>query len=359
MEREQFKNYFWNMEAQKYYEPDLNLPKAQDMINNKDNGYVGGQKWDGEWNMAIILDDGKVLMRGRNITTTGDYKDRADMVPHIVSELVKNYPEGTVLLGELCFNDPTKTSKDVGTIMRCLPAKAIERQKTTPLYFKIFDRLAWMWEDITKQSYEIRATFMQANGNSKYVAPVKFIKTDFLSAADEIWAVGGEGLVIIKKDEPYRPGERKAWTSLKLKKQLGEIKVQVIDTLAPTKEFTGDTPLDSWKYWIIESLVPFGNPFSGDWQLYKKLDHYEAIKTIGFKTIAVTKPYWHGWIGALRVEYAGKIIDVASGLTDAMREYFASEEAIQKIRKGEMFVYITGMEITKDSIRHPVFLRKE
>jgi len=40
-----------------------------------------------------------------------------------------------------------------------------------------------------------------------------------------------------------------------------------------------------------------------------------------------------------------------------MREYFASEETIQKIKKGEMFIYITGMEITKDSIRHPVFLR--
>ena len=42
---------------------------------------------------------------------------------------------------------------------------------------------------------------------------------------------GGEGLVIMKAFEPYRPGERKAWMSLKLKKQLGEIKVKVIDTL--------------------------------------------------------------------------------------------------------------------------------
>lgn len=326
MNREEFKNYFWNMEAMKYYEPDLNLLKAQDMINNKNNAYVATQKWDGEWNMAIILDD-EVLMRGRNITTTGDYKDRANMLPHIVVELAGSFPAGTVLLGELAFPDPTKTSKDVGTIMRCLPAKAIERQKITPLYFYVFDILAWGYEDISKKTYEERFCDSTQFLEYKFVHKLPVIKNDFLAAVDEIWANGGEGLVITKKDEPYRPGERKAWTSLKLKKQLGEIKVRVIDTLAPTKEFTGDTPLENWKYFIDDKPV--------------------------------TKPFFYGWIGALRVEYNGNIIDVASGLTDAMREYFASEEAKKKIKEGKMFVYITGMEFSEKSVRHPVFLRIE
>ena len=159
MDKKEFRDYFWNMPAMKYSEPNLNLPKAQDMINNKDGQYLAGQKWDGEWNMAIILDN-EVLMRGRNITTTGDYKNRADMVPHITKELLSIFPAGTVVLGELCFNDPTKTSKDVGTIMRCLPAKAVERQKTTPLYFKIFDRIGFEYQDLTKVPFIDRCAFM-------------------------------------------------------------------------------------------------------------------------------------------------------------------------------------------------------
>ena len=35
MLNKEIKDYFWNMPAMKYYEPDLNLPKAQDMIANK------------------------------------------------------------------------------------------------------------------------------------------------------------------------------------------------------------------------------------------------------------------------------------------------------------------------------------
>lgn len=331
MLKEEFKNYFWNMPAMKYYEPNLNLPKAQEMINNKNNNYLAMTKYDGEWNMAIILED-EVLMRGRNITTTGDYKNRANMLPHITKELLEKFPPGTVLLGELAFCDLNKTSKDVGTIMRCLPAKAIERQKTNPLYFFIFDCLGYKFESIVEMQFEERIEIpfgiIDYTNNSRFIKMTDIYKYDFLSSADEIWKQGGEGLVIIKKDEPYRPGERKAWTSLKLKKKLGEIKVQVIGTLEPTKEFTGDTPLKDWKYWSSE-----GTP--------------------------VTKFYYNGWIGALRVTYNENIIDVSSGLTDAMREYFATSEAQEIIKKGEMFVFITGMEITNDSIRHPVFLRVE
>jgi len=254
MDKQQFKNYYWNMEAQKYYDPDPHLPKAQDMITNKNGDCVAMQKIDGEWNMAIILED-TVLMRGRNITTTGDYKDRANMLPNITTELLADFPAGTVLLGELAFPDITKTSKDVGTIMRCLPAKAIERQKTNPLHFYVFDILAWGYEHIHTKSYQERFCDSTQFIERGLIHKIPIIKGDFMDAAADIWANGGEGIMIIRKTEPYRPGERKAWTSLKLKKELGEIKVKVIDTLAPTKEFTGDTPLESWKYFVDNQPV--------------------------------------------------------------------------------------------------------
>ena len=72
----------------------------------------------------------------------------------------------------------------------------------------------------------------------KYVDILDYYQFEdgFLDMADKIWKNSGEGVIILKADEPYRPGERKAWTSLKLKKKLGNIKVKVIDFLEPNKK---------------------------------------------------------------------------------------------------------------------------
>jgi len=119
------------------------LPKnkrdmADTMLYNEN--YYAGAKSDGEWARLIVGED-YVLMQSRNIAVgTGTYGDKTASVPHIIHQAKITYPAGTVLLGELCFDDPTKTSKDVGSIMRCLPAKAIERQNSGPkLMFKVFD----------------------------------------------------------------------------------------------------------------------------------------------------------------------------------------------------------------------------
>ena len=70
----------------------------------------------------------------------------------------------------------------------------------------------------------------------------------------------------------------------------------------------------------------------------------------------VTKPYFYGWPSAIEVEYQGRKIKVASGLTDEDKAYFATDAEKEAIEVGSLYAMITGMEITADSIRHPVFL---
>src|SRR5574344_172199 len=133
---------FMDMPAEKYYDNKKECEKRNDMLNNKNNQYIATVKNDGEWACFIYNADKTLVVRSRSISkVTNKYGDFTAKVPHLVEEFKKIFKPGTVVLGELCFDDPTKTSKDVGTILRCLPDKAVERQKTNPLSLKCFDIL--------------------------------------------------------------------------------------------------------------------------------------------------------------------------------------------------------------------------
>ena len=159
-------DYFANLAPMKYYDKDAdNLSptlqiKRQNIINNLNNEYIATEKHDGEWAMFIFQDSDKLLIRSRSKGVNGSYGDFTAKLPHIV-EIMKNVlPEHTVLLGEICYPAAKSTSRDVGTILRCLPAKAIERQKDHPLYVNLFDVLFWNGKDFTKTPYEDRIDFL-------------------------------------------------------------------------------------------------------------------------------------------------------------------------------------------------------
>ena len=98
------------------------------MINNENDEYIATCKYDGEWTMFIKW-DGQYLIRSRSLSkVTGAYGDKTAHLPHLVEEM-KLWPDNTVILGEVCWGDFGSVSTDVGTILRCLPAKAVERQK--------------------------------------------------------------------------------------------------------------------------------------------------------------------------------------------------------------------------------------
>ena len=318
---------FKNMKPMKYYENDWKLPKAQEMINNTNNEFFAMRKHDGEWSRAIIDLDGNVLMQSRSISKkTKEYGDKTAYVPHIVDELKNSFPPGTVLLGEIAFNDWESTSRETASIMRSLPARAVRLQteEHRKLHFFVFDVLAYDGRSLMDKPFQERFKAYPELIDGRYVVPVMSVSgpdADFMEFADYVWKNGGEGIMIVRKDMMYQPGSRRAWQTLKIKKKLGDLEVNIIDTIEPKKLYEGNS-LD-WEYEI------------------------DGVK--------VTKPYYFGWKNGVVVEYEGRIINVTSGLTDKDREWLATSEAKKIIDNKTLKGVISGMELTENSVRHPIF----
>ena len=327
-------NDFAMMTPMRYYNnEDENNQKRIDMINNKNNEYIATKKNDGDWAMLIHYSQGNNLIRSRSISkVTGVYGDYTAKVPHIVEEM-DNWPDETVMLAELCWGEDGTNANTVGTILRCLPEKAVERQKEKKLKAIAFDILMVSGEDWTNIPYEERfiatAKFIHQislDRRTQYIHPTEIIENDFAEAADRIIANGGEGIVIQRKDYTYNPGSRTAWKTLKLKQQLPEMELKVMGVLEPNKFYEGDCP-ETWEYEIDGVLV--------------------------------TKPYYYGWKNGITVLLPdGTRCDVASGLTDEDREWLATESAAKMIQNGELFAVVKAMSFNdKGRLRHPSLVR--
>ena len=328
-------NDFAMMTPMKYYdnqEPktDTLKQKRQDMIDNKDNLYIASEKHDGDWGMFIHYSKGKNLIRSRSISkVTGVYGDYTDKLPHLCSEM-DTWPDNTVVLAEICWDEYGTNANTVGTILRCLPVKAVERQKDKKLSAYVFDILMYASKDLTEVPYEERlmdwAYDLIDTKYFDYFKMTQIFEDNFAAAADDIISRGGEGVVIQKKSNPYMPGTRTAWATLKLKQALPHMDLKVVGTLEPNKNYDGDFAAD-WKY---------------------KIDG-----------INVTKPYFMGWKNGITVMLpSGITTDVASGLTDDDRAYLATPEAQAKIAAGELWAEVKAMSINDlGKLRHPALVR--
>ena len=314
----------------KYYNnEDTSNAKRQDMINNKNGEYIATEKHDGDWGMFIHYSKGHNLIRSRSISkVTGVYGDYTAKLPHLCEEM-DNWPDNTVVLAEICWDEYGTNANTVGTILRCLPAKAIERQKEKKLKAVVFDMLMFANKDLTDFGYYRRftqwASFIDAQ-DYKYIKLTELFENNFAEAADDIISRGGEGVVIQRKDYVYSPGSRTAWKTLKLKQKLPEMELKVVGTLAPNKIYEGDCP-ETWEYQIDGELV--------------------------------TKPYYFGWKNGITVELpSGITTDVASGLTDDDRAWLATEEAAKMIEAGDLYAVIKCMSVNDlGKLRHASLVR--
>lgn len=345
---------YWAMlEPMRYYDKkreDLSesLKKKHDaMTNNENNEYIATCKWDGEF-MMFIKWDGQYLIRSRSISkVTGKYGDKTAHLPHLVEEM-KLWPDNTVILGEVCWGDFGTVSTDVGTILRCLPAKAVERQKERKLVVKVFDALAMYGESFLNAAYEERyavAHNLISLAGREYFSMTNVCPSDKTPAefADEIISQGGEGVVIQRKDYVYEPGKRTAWKTLKLKQRLPQMELPVVGRLSPKQYYEGDCP-ETWPYYVM---------VDGTYDDEEGNTHYT------YEKVLVTKPYFYGWMNGIVVELPdGTTCEVTSGLTDADREWLATMEAAEMIAQGELYAVIQAMQInTLGRLRHPALVR--
>ena len=321
---------FCMLEPMKYYSnDDTSNAKRQAMIENKNGEFIGSCKKDGDWSMLIHYSGSDNLIRSRSISkVTGVYGNYTDKVPHIVEDM--NWlPDNTVLLAELCWDENGTNANTVGTILRCLPKKAVERQKDKKLKAVVFDCLMINNEDLTNLPYEKRlekARVLLDEVKSPFIYLTDIYYDNFAEAADKIIADGGEGIVIQRKDNSYMPGTRTAWKTLKLKQQLPEMELKVVGTIAPNKLYEGDCP-ETWEYQIDGELV--------------------------------TKPYYFGWMNGITVELPdGTTTDVASGLTDDDRAWLATQDAQDMIRAGDLYAVVKAMNFSDHGrLRHGYLVR--
>lgn len=348
-------NKFLNLEPMKYYDKDAddlspNLQKKRlDIINNVNNEYIASEKHDGEWAMFIRGEnDDEIFIRSRSKGVNGHYGDFTPKLPHLVAQM-KKWPHNTVLLGEICVRGANHTSRDVGTILRCLPAKAIERQKDNPLMVYLFDLLYSNNEDYTSTTYATRMVML-----CEYIWGANFRMTDFFdgdfaNAADQIIAEGGEGIVIQRKDNPYLAGTRTAWKTLKLKQKLPIMELKVVDIVKPQRDYKGINP-EGWNYW--EGIYT-------DTGHTVRINHAPGNidREAYLEWSPVTKPYYFDRAVGVVVDYNGVLVSITSGCTDELGEYLMTEEAQNLIKNGLLFAQVKAMMTSQNgALRHPVLV---
>lgn len=295
------------------------------------DGWVYSLKVDGEWSRIIHDLDGNVLIQGRGISrVTGKHTEQTEKVPHIVEEVKKYVPRGTVLIGEMAFGDIDTNQREVGSVFRSLVPRALKLQEKRKLVFYTFDALAFDGLDLSNEVLGHRYDKVVSNlVETDYIKRVRYHRVDenTLEVLDEILENGGEGIMLMNPAGKYLPGSRSVTVSLKIKKELGEITVPVTGIVDPIREYRGDNP-----HWEYEE--------DGE-----KVTKYHAL----------------GWKAGVEFDYKGTKVKVVSGISDEDAKWLSTEAAANMIKNGELKAEITAMEEVVvegvPNLRHPVLLK--
>ena len=305
--------------------------------------YFAEEKIDGALYQFCRTDKGNYLF-GRTVSVkNGLLTNKIDNVPHINSAL-SCLPCGTVIIGEIYV--PGGTSKNVTSIMGCLPAEAIKRQdKQGKIKYYLHDMIFYNGEDMQSWGAEARYQKLVEAWNEFHLEQFDFLRlaesfdTGIEERLSQILAAGGEGIVLKKKDAPYSEGKRPAWATIKCK-QMDTLDLICTRAIEATKDYTGKE-LETWPFWE------------------RTLTEVEQIHTdicqFGVEGwIPITKPYFYGWktaigIGAYDDEGNLKEIGtVSSGLTDEMRAHL--DDYVGKV----VALQCMSIDRKEKTLRHPI-----
>lgn len=289
--------------------------------NCEDGTWFAQLKKDGALYMYVKGLGGENYLFGRTVSKkTGLLTEKSANVPHII-EAFKDIPNGTIILGEIYY--PGKTSKDVTSIMGCLPQKAIDRQNGEygRIHYYIYDCLGYNGTSLLNfdnwTRYQVLQAIWKHDIIENSVIPwtlelADAIDTDIYSSIGKALAAGEEGMVVKKKTALYEPGKR-PMTMLKAK-QIDYIDAVVIGFKDPTPQYTGKE-IETWEYWVgtddHEARLPVGSHYGNPC------------------AIPVTKHYYYNWKNAIEIgayDEEGSLHSIgtiASGITDFMREDMA------------------------------------
>lgn len=356
-------NYF-DKEPMKYFAPSSSMSKElfraklEQMASS--NNYIFSIKRDGNWSRTIITPERSALQTRGISVKTKTYGEIQDKVL-FWNDIVKAF-EGTtcVFLGEI-FREGD-IDKGIGSILRCLQNKAIERQKDNPLHLYIFDVLCYDGEDLTNKGIEERIQYIPKivkRINSPLVEGAEYFPMDetFFEKMNDIFSKGLEGAVCYLKTAKYEFGKRgpHAWESVKVKQEIADNIDCVIMSCVPCERVYNGGDISNWELWenIRTKELVYGKYFGE----YQNGEPYEPV----------SRNYYNNYCGAIQVGVYDKNKNLiplcnVSGLTDEFKK-----ELRDNFNEWYLCpISITGMMISSSSdgsisVRHPklVSIRRE
>lgn len=352
---------YFTSEPMKYFAPSSTMSaearrvKLEQMINS--GNYLFGLKTDGNWSRAVITPERSALQtRGISVTTKtyGEIQEKVTFW----EDICKAFNKGTtVILGEVYL--PGAIDKDVGSILRCLPPKALQRQAKNPLRWRIFDVLALDGFDCMELHFEQRIKMIPdvvKRINSPLVEGVTYYEMDdtFFDKMSDIFASGGEGAVCYRKDSIYIPGKRgpHAWDTVKVKQEITSEIDAFISGIIPGEHIYTGKDLGNWQLWE--------NQRTGELLMGSYFGEYQT----GGAYLPITKNYYYGWPGAIQVSvYDNKKNEIPLCKVAGLTEEFKTELRDNPKRWIGCPVTIGGMMVSSAkadsngngiSIRHPL-----
>ena len=357
---------FFELGIQKYWAPTSTISKEVKRLKLEaaiESGeYIWSEKFDGNFLRGVITPERNALQTRGISTVTKTYGEVQDKVLFWQS-VCNAFNDTTVILGEAYI--PGGVDATVGSVLRCLPQKALIRQEKTPVEWRIFDVLALDGEEFLDKPIEERIKYIPTvvqRINNPLVKDIKFYEMNetFFDDVAAILARGGEGVVCYKKGILYTPGKRSsAWTTIKVKQEIEtEIDAVIMNTVPCEKLYHGDD-IAHWTFWENQRTGELLNgEYFGEYQL-------------GGSYIPVSKNYWNKWPGAIQVGVYNKehtLIPLCkvSGLTEEFKtalknnpqEWIGTAVTLTGMMVSERRANTNGEGI---SIRHPILrsLRKD